>query len=605
MSPGLVDRTRRRVGRRAKRIRGQVAPIAQSLGGRVPRLPPAHVPEGPVSRPEVRVAVVLDEFSELAWRYEWDQVPVTPGGWREELAARPPQLLFVESSWNGNRGAWRLAMSNGPSADLRALVGWCREQGVPTVFWNKEDPPGYERFLATARLFDHVFTVDSDLVDGYRSALGHDRVGVLPFAAQPRIHNPVQRWGPGRVHDVAFAGTYFAEKHSERRAQMDYVLRPALAHGLHVYSRMQAEDARYRFPPEYRRHVVGTLPYPRMLAANTAYKVVLNVNSVTRSPTMCARRLFELSAAQTPVLSGPAAAIEPVFGDDVTVVRDERECETGLEVLLRHKEHRDRIALRAHRRVFAGHLYEHRARTVLAAVGLPDPPRDRTVSAVVPTMRPERVDAVLAAVAAQRHDVELVLVPHGFDVDVRDVRARAHDLGLDHVQVVPAGDELTLGACLNLGVRAASGRYVAKMDDDNYYAPDYLTDLVAVFSYSEAAVTGKWAHYVHLAASGATLLRFEDSEHRDVDLVQGGTILAEADTVRRVPFEDLPRRVDTTFLEKVRRAGGTVHAADRFNFVSIRSPGTVGHTWRISDAELMTRSSRLVFYGDPREHVTT
>ena len=45
-----------------------------------------------------------------------------------------------------------------------------------------------------------------------------------------------------------------------------------------------------------------------MLAAYTSYKVFLNVNSVTHSPTMCARRLFELSAAQTAVVTAPAAS---------------------------------------------------------------------------------------------------------------------------------------------------------------------------------------------------------------------------------------------------------------------------------------------------------
>src|SRR5215217_3450069 len=68
--------------------------------------------------------------------------------------------------------------------------------------------------LDTARLFDHVFTVDANRIDDYRRDLGHNRIGLLPFAAQPRVHNPVLR-GHGRKHDVAFAGTYFVNKHPE------------------------------------------------------------------------------------------------------------------------------------------------------------------------------------------------------------------------------------------------------------------------------------------------------------------------------------------------------------------------------------------------------
>ena len=443
----------------------------------------------------------------------------------------------------------------------------------PTVFWNKEDPPNYDLFVETARLFDHVFTVDAGRIPDYERDLGHTRIGLLPFGAQPRIHTPV-RHGAGRTREVAFAGSYFADKHDERRAQMAYVLEPALPLGLEVFSRLAGRDPRYQFPRAYAAALVGSLPYRRMLGAYTAYKVFLNVNSVTESPTMCARRLFELSAAQTPVLSGPAASIEPFFGDTVRVTHSAEETTRELRALLQHEDYRDRIGLRAHRRVLDAHTYGHRVDTVLAAVGLETPARDLGISAVVPTMRPGQVDHVLGFVAAQAHqDVELVLVTHGFEVGRDDVRRRAESAGLDPARVVvvarPSTD--TLGACMNAGVDAASGRYVAKMDDDNVYAAHYLRDLVRAFDYTDAAVVGKWAHYAHLTATGATLLRFPDAEHRYVDLVQGGTLLLERDLARRLRFEDLPRRVDTTFLDKVRAEGGRVYSTDRFNFVSVRA----------------------------------
>jgi spore maturation protein CgeB len=570
-------------------------------------LPTFDLPTGPVVRPEIRAAVVLDPFSALALRYEWDQVEVLPGRWRTQLEdPRLPDLLFVESAWQGNGGAWRLAMtSSGPiREELRELVAWCRDQGVATVFWNKEDPPNYDRFIETARWFDHVLTVDADRLPDYRRDLGHDQVGLLPFGAQPRLHNPIQR-DHGREHEVAFAGSYFTDKHAERRAQVDSVIRPALPHGLHIYSRMALEDKRYQFPPEFRPSIVGSLPYERMLAAYTSYKVFLNVNSVTTSPTMCARRLFELSAAQTPVISGPAASIEPFFGDTVTVSSCAEETERALTVLLRHAEYRDRLGLRAHRRVFDEHLYRHRIAEVLARVGHPVRPVDQSISAVVPTMRPDQLDNVLDFIAAQSHeDVELVLVTHGFEHDAADVARRAQAREMRAPVLRPADSALTLGACMNLGVEAASGRYVAKMDDDNVYAQHYLRDLVRAFEYTEAVVVGKWAHYAHLSASGATLLRFPDAEHRYVKLVQGGTILVPREVALSEGFEDLPRRVDTTFLDKVRAGGGKVYSADRFNFVSMRSASPDGHTWPITDIDLLARRSALAFYGDATTHVT-
>jgi spore maturation protein CgeB len=580
--------------------------MASRLLRRRPRFAPADLPTARPARPDLTVAVVLDPFSELAFRYEWNQVTFGPDDWRAVLGRTRPDLLFVESAWQGNavagrrgrtEGRWRLHMTRDdrPSPELAALVAWCRAEGIPTVFWNKEDPPNYDRFLETARLFDQVFTVDAERIPDYQRDLGHDRIDLLPFAAQPRIHNPVRR--APKTRDIAFAGTWFAEKHPERREQMAYVLGPARERGLHIWSRMQRGDRRYRFPRSYRRHVVGSLPYERMLAAYTSYKVFLNVNSVTRSKTMCSRRLFELSAAQTAVVSAPAASIEPFFGPTIEVVENAEETGRALDVLLGNAEYRDRLALQAHRRVFDEHLYAHRVDTVLRSVGLPaSGSTTPLVSVVVPTKRPEQLDHVLATIARQSHRaIELVLVTHGFTVETPALD------GVD-VVVVPADADLTLGACMNLGVEAATGDLVAKVDDDNVYGAHYLTDLVRALDYSGADVVGKWAHLVHLESSGATLLRFEKAEHRFVEQVQGGTLLMRRSVAERIRFEDLPRRVDTTFLAKVRAAGLTVYAADRFNFVSVRRADTGSHTWPISDKELMARSSRLLFYGDPTSH---
>ncbi|WP_426562373.1 glycosyltransferase family protein [Angustibacter sp. McL0619] len=575
--------------------------------GKPPRV---ELPDGPVARPGLVVATILDTFSELCLRYEWDQLTFGPDDWRQVLPQRRPDLLFVESAWNGNDGRWRLHMTRDgrPSEELRALVSWCQTNGIPTVFWNKEDPPNYDVFIETAKLFDQVFTVDAERIPDYHRDLGHERVALLAFAAQPRIHNPVER-GAGRVRELAFAGTYFAEKHAERREQMDYLLRPASELGLHIYSRLQSDDPRYRFPKDLVPFVVGSLDYDQMVGAYSSYKVFINVNSVTGSPTMCSRRLFELSAAQTAVVSAPAASVQPFFGDTIRVVQDADQARQEMTALVRHRELRDRVGLRAHRRVFDEHLYTHRVDDVLRAVGLQDAggltrttPR-APISAVVATNRPQQLENVMSFIGRQVHpDVQLVLVQHGFATADDELARLAHEHGVRDYVALEADAALTLGACMNLGVDAADGTFVAKMDDDNLYLEHYLSDLVRAFSFTDAEVVGKWAHLVHLEGSNATLLRFPHAEHRYTQLVQGGTILTRRETAARLRFEDLPRRVDTTFLDKVHAGGGTVFSADRFNFVSVRRPDPASHTWTIPEEQLLAGQAELLFYGDPTTH---
>lgn len=581
-------------------VAGGVRAVVGTTGLTFPVWP---LPQAPVRRRDLRVAVVLDEFSRLALDHEWQQVPVTPEDWRSRLEAEPVDLLFVESAWHGNGGAWRyhLAGESAPRAALVDLVAWCREQGIPTVFWNKEDPAHYGDFLGTARLFDHVCTTDSDRLDDYRRDLGHDRLGVLPFAAQPALHNPV-RHGPGHgERDVAFAGMYFAHRHPERRAQLELLLGAAdrasarMETGLEIFSRQLGGDQRYQFPEPYAARVVGSLPYPRMLTAYRAYKVFLNVNTVVGSPTMCARRIFEISASGTPVLSTPSPAIDAVFAaDEVVQVSEPDEAEWTLRALVRNAELRDRMVHRAQRRIWSGHTYAHRVDDVLRTVGLDQHavtgalPR---VSALVSTRRPGQLEHVLATLGAQTGvDLQVVLLRHGVDPDPAEVRARAADVGLTDIVLLDSPASVPLGSCLNRLVAHADGDLVAKIDDDDHYGPHYLADQAAALDYSRADVVGKQAHYMYLAGADVTVLRYAHAEHRFTDRVSGPTIVTHRTLARDVPFPDVPRGEDTGFLTAVLAAGGRIYSADRFSFVQMRNAEGAAHTWAATEAELLASS---------------
>ncbi|MCI0689543.1 MAG: glycosyltransferase, partial [Sporichthyaceae bacterium] len=559
-------------------------------------LPVFDLPEPVPARPELRAAVLLDPVAELGWRYEWNQISVTPDDWLAALTAQPPHLLFAESAWAANGGGWtgHLAGPDAPSKPLRELLDWCRGQGIPSVFWSTVPAADEAAFIRTARLFDHVCTVDGDRIADYQAELGHSRVSWLPFAAQPKLHNPVRR-GPGRVYDVAFAGSAQSGAGPDQGG-LDQLLQPALKFGLHLYP-----DA----------------PYPQLLAAYGSYKAFVVANPSSGSKTFCPREVFELAAAQAAVLATPAPGITELFGDDVEIVPTAEEARPALAALTEQDDYRDRLALRAHRRVFDDHLIRHRVTAVLTAAGLPGPqpgpqpdpvapdPRapDPTISVVVPTNRPQQLDHVFGTLGRQSHrQVQLVLVQHGFAEPEAELVARAATAGVAELVVLTAPESATLGSCLNLGVGAADGDYLAKLDDDNFYGRHYLRDLVRAFGYTDAAVVGKWAHLVHLESSQATLLRFGHAEHRYTDLVQGGTIMTRRDTALRLPFEDLPRRVDTTFLDKIRADGGSVYSTDRFNFVSIRRADPSSHTWTITEKQLLARRSRLLFYGSPYEH---
>lgn len=570
----------------------------------------AALPQGAPRLADLRVGVILDDFSAMAFAFEWNSVALDPAAGPAQLDGL--DLVFIESAWAGNQRLWRgkIAGSHGPSEQFVELLAAARHRNIPTVFWNKEDPPHYDDFLPAAKLFDFVFTSDEGRIESYRRDLGHSRIAVLPFAAQPAVHNPVRPAKGRHQRDIAFAGMYFAHKYPERRAQMDLLLTGAMdvsakmKSGLEIFSRQLGGSPEYQFPAPLDSRVVGSLTYPQMLSAYKAYKVFLNVNSVVDSESMCARRIFEISAAGTPVVSAPSAAIRNFFSaEEVPVATTREEAGHLSRALVANHELNDRTAHLAQRRIWQHHTYAHRVETVLKQA-LPNRLTDSnrpSVSALVPTIRPEQIEHIFKTLASQVGvRAQLVLLTHGFELPAEDLADLQEKHGVEDVVLLTASKDISLGECLNRCVAAANGQVLTKMDDDDHYGPNYLSDQLFALDYSGADIVGKQAHYMHLATSNSTILRFGRKEHRFTDFVMGPTIMGHKRAFLDVPFPELGIGEDTGFLRNARDAGLKIYSADRYNFYQVRTGS--GHTWQVNDAEMLA-SGELKFYGSPNEHI--
>ncbi|MDJ0321743.1 glycosyltransferase [Pseudarthrobacter sp. PS3-L1] len=559
------------------------------------------------------VGVILDEFSLIGFSFEWNCIPLSPANWRQELDSQAVDFVFVESAWRGSEGRWagKIARTSNPMI-LSELTKWCRRHEIPTIFWNKEDPPHYEDFLPAARLFDYVYTSDANKLPDYQRDLGHNNVDVLAFAAQPLVHNPIRPAAGWHERDVAFGGMYFTEKYPERQDQMDLLLGAAtkasraMDTGLEIFSRQRSDDPRYSFPPALEERVVGSLTYPQMLTAYKAYKTFLNVNSVVDSPTMCSRRVFEIIAAGSVVVTTASRAIETYFKpDEIFEVSSSGEADSLLRALHRNQDIGDRQLHRGQRKIWQEHTYALRSEQIIKAA-VPKFHREATrrasISALVPTIRPWQLEHVFRTIASQRNvNVELVLLTHGFSVKTKKIDELKAMFGLAKVSVIKAEKHISLGECLNLCIEAAEGEVLAKMDDDDFYAPDYLSDQLYSLEYSRADIVGKQAHYMHLESRNTTILRFPSWEHRYTRTVMGPTLMGYSSVFTSSGFAPIGSGEDTRFLKDVSEQGGVIYAADRFNYCQQRN--SQGHTWKISDDELLaTGDFKLI--GDYRDHVS-
>ncbi|MCF3137971.1 glycosyltransferase [Paenarthrobacter sp. AR 02] len=418
------------------------------------------------------VGVVLDEFSTQCFTPEARLWPISTRDYVEALKRLRPEIMLIESAWNGNDGDWAFHITGptGPKAGFYGLIEACRQQGIPTVFWNKEDPPHFDEFLPAAREFDVILTSEESLIGEYAAAAGHQNVATLPFAAQPRIHKP-RRDAQSDVGNVAFAGQYFAHKFPERREQMNLLFPPSAELGLSIYSRALGGDPNYAFPEPYAQFVVGSLPYEAMVRAYGHHKVFLNVNSVPQSKSMCARRIFELSSSKTAVVSVESDAISGAYAaDEVFTVKTQPEAREVLGRLVSDHSFRERATHKAWRRTLQQHTYAHRMQQIYSMAGLAWKLPQETVTAVLVASSISSLDRLIGQAREQSVELESVVVVGRAGLEDSQIRAILARRGLSADSVVVRTPE-------EIEHYRLPSTYVVVFSEAYDYAPNYVSDL--------------------------------------------------------------------------------------------------------------------------------
>lgn len=324
---------------------------------------------------EFRLALISDEFTLQSLLNECRIIRPHPDFWRTQLQNNPVDALLIESAWEGNDGAWHRKVGyydDESFADLIELTDWCRSAEIPVLFWNKEDPVHFQRFKKTATLADHVFTTDANMIPHYfENRSGHNKTfASLPFWAQPSIHNPLAPQG-SRINTVAYGGSFYGDRYPERSRTLETLLGAVSDHGLTIYDRQANHpNSPYHYPSELLEYVQGGLTYAEMLQAYKWHPIHINVNSVVNSPTMFSRRVVELAASGTPIISGPGKGVEYTFNGLVPTTTNRESIGDICNLWIHSESDRLEDGWNLHRHVFRAHLARHRLSYMLRTAGL-------------------------------------------------------------------------------------------------------------------------------------------------------------------------------------------------------------------------------------------
>lgn len=432
----------------------------------------------------ITIMSIADVFTTSNLKSVANLITPRPDNWKGLLNRDNPSLLFVESAWNGNQNSWQYRVgsyANPPGKELFEAISTFKQKGLPTVFWNKEDPVHFDKFKNSAKEFDFIFTSDERSIPAYQK-ISNARVFALPFAADSQVNNPIG--SINREGNVCFAGSYYANRFIERRNDQLMLLESALPYGLDIYDRNAGNTNKdFRFPEQFDDCVKGSLPYDQMNEAYKKYKVFLNVNSVIDSKTMFSRRVFELLASGTPIVSTPSLGIEEFFGGDlVWIVKDRTEAQEAIRTLLNDKKEWRRRSLQGIRKVFSEHTFQDRFNFILQNTGLlTTEPNKSKILCCIEAYKQEDIDFLTMALNTQEQKDKFELVPL--------VILRNKKLSTTLPNVIDL--KSTISNIISQYTKQNEMDFVSILSSKYIYAKNYLLDLYLTTIYTDADIISK------------------------------------------------------------------------------------------------------------------
>jgi spore maturation protein CgeB len=562
----------------------------------------APLVNGEKDYPQLNIACILDTFSYSMFKDVANFYQLTPANWKNTFKNNQIDLLFVESIWSGYKESWLGFRNKSKYKNYEAykIINHCKDNGITTVFWNKEDPVHFDSYIDYAKLFEYVFTTDSNMIDKYKSVVKHEKVFTLIFSINPKIHNPINKKVLPQK-DILFTGTYYSN-HNDRIKDLEMMLRPTINFKLDIFSRhpQTPNQIEYRFPKQYQPYIRGSLPYHKMVDKYKEYKIMLNVNTVHNSPTMFSRRVIEALACETLVISSYNKAIDNILSDIVPMSKTKEDTTRLINQFLNNDYMRIKLTKKSLREIFRNHTVKHRLNYVLKKTGYKTEDKKPLYSIITVTNRIKYIKRILKNHRRQTYiNKELILIINSNNIDINLFKKEIKPG--ERISIYQLDQGLTLGYCTNYAIEKCQGEYIAKFDDDDYYSSHYLEDTYNAFIYTDASIIGKNRYFCYIQSKDITVLsrmsNYTEENQYTTKLVLGATLSWKKSINRSgIQFGDKNMGEDTYFLKIARQKGLKVYTTDRFGYLKSKSPKLEDHAWKIEDKEIIDNSV-FMFHG--------
>ena len=435
-------------------------------------------------------------------------------------------------------------------------TGAFSEQGIPRVLIARSP-----QHLTLANSVDLIVVQDPALESAADQSSA--RVLQVPPSFDDKVHNPIG-WDRQPPHELLVVS-------DRSQLGVDTAVLSPLAGRIHVHGIPIDEITPAQHQP---RRPTG----PDLALVAKQYRAAYINPQLALNTADYLQLALELVASGTPLIAPRSAELDQILPDHYYPADTTDEIAAALEQLA-DPATRERHSVPARRHAHTHHTHRHRFEQLLQQLDIPLNPPDR-ISILLSTNRPDHIPHALDNITRQNWpNKELLLILHGQErFDLQQIRNTLQQLPYP-TRLIPCPATWTLGDCLNAGLDQATGKYITKMDDDDHYGPNHLTDIHTAHTYSNAHITGKWRSHSYLSEFDLTVSRDPIRPERYRDHVSGATMFMTRELAVEHRFLRRSSRVDSTLFERVRSQGGLLYVTHPLGFIVTRNKE--GHTWKV------------------------
>lgn len=224
------------------------------------------------------------------------------------------------------------------------------------------------------------------------------------------------------------------------------------------------------------------------------------------------------------------------------------------------------------------------------------------VSIITVTNRVNHINQVFDNYKRQKiAEKELIIVLNNNSMNLEQWKTMSKKY--PNVRVFRRDESITFSECKNYAIGKTKFQYITHFDDDDYYAENYLRDILNVFDRIDADIIGKRSAFVYFMNNKILAVRFPGNENRYVKSVMDSSMVIKKDVFNKIQFPIMKSGADFAFQKECFKKGVKIYSIDRYNYAFIRHKNIDNHSWKIKYNELIKECSIILKTDNFIDHI--